>query len=222
MGSAFAVSDNLQLVGYGPNSWTVGSDYLGPYPITVNGATMSLACDDYRTNISLWQTWTATPYGGSDVADTKFYGQGAFGTFISGNYGSSPTSGTQAYEEAFYLTYNMMKPSVQANQSTLTAINLAIWYLMDPNISTASLPSGNSTQGYNTSYWLTQAQNNYQKTVPYLNDFTVYTPNGPNGINSSQEFIGFKPACPVPIPAPLLFFAPGLLGLVGMRKRFKM
>ena len=98
-----------------------GSLYVGPYQISVNGApSIPMICDDYATEIGQGSTWTANAYTFGQLSQMKFFGNSSFG--------NGALNATQAYEEVFYLSAQMMhQPS-----TNYAAIAYAIWQIMDP------------------------------------------------------------------------------------------
>ena len=74
-----AFADQIQLVGVF-SSRTGGSnptEYLTPYQLSINGGPVVLGiCDDFWTNVSIGQTWKATPHDLSSPGELKFGSQG--------------------------------------------------------------------------------------------------------------------------------------------------
>lgn len=172
--------------------------YVGPYPITVDGTLQGLVCDDYSTHTTGGESWYATVNTWATLTDAKFYNNPTFGNNITG-----PTSADDAYKQVFWLTDQM-----QSHPSQVGPINYAIWAIMDPVDLTPAVLSGLSDSGA-IAYWLGQAT--LGGSTVNTGNYLIYTPDP---LNASQEFIR-----PVPIPSTLLLLIPGLLGIVGLRKR---
>jgi hypothetical protein len=209
MHSAFADQVTMLFGGAG-TSWNDGSDYVGPYTVSIGGTPSQLVCDDNTTEVPKNQGWTANAYTPTSVSDlTSNLGNLKFG----GLNGATPdgiAKTVQNYEEVFYLTYQLMQGTNQASTPYMVAIHHTIWGIMDPG---AFSSTGSNTDPTTTVYWLDKASDNLGWVTADISDFTIYTPT-PSG--ASQEFIGYNP---VPIPTSALLLAPGLIGLVGFRKR---
>jgi hypothetical protein len=95
---------------------------------------------------------------------------------------------------------------MQTHPADLGPIAFAIWKIMDPNLTLGGFNDSNDINA-----WLTKAAANGGGVNTA--DFLIYTPNS---LTASQEFIRV-----VPVPPSLLLFAPGLLGLVVVRRRAK-
>jgi hypothetical protein len=218
-GIGSALADALQLVGT-PSGQEFGV-YTTPYTISVNGISTPLICDDFSTEISMYQSWTATATNGSALTTTAGLNAVKFGS------NGTPDIGLQGYEEMFYLADQLEASPMASPQSE--AISWAIWAIGAGNLTTssASLPDFGSAFGVksifwattnNTAdggYWIAQAekQTNYGNVV--LSDFTVYTPVQ---TSVAQEFIGVR----VPEPSVLVFLGVSLLGAcVAARRRFR-
>jgi len=112
------------------------------------------------------------------------------------------------YQQAAWLNGQMATHIT--SQSDVTAISFAIWSLF----SSGAASQDPYSQNGQTNSWLTSAR----AIIPQNYDFSsvkIYTAT--NSIN--QEFMSGK-ASPVPIPGALFLFAPGLAGLVALRRRF--
>jgi hypothetical protein len=174
--------------------------YYYPYQLIVNGATVTVACDDYDNSVYLNEKWNASVNTFADLSNT-LYGSGA----------------QTQYEKAAWL-YSQFLPTPPLNDGINAAINWAIWDIMDPDTPTYNgANSGNGyNQQYNSSYWVTQAgQQNLAGLAGsgYFNDFVIYTPvNGwPSSDGMPQEYIG-----EVPEPGTIVLLLTGLLGLCCM------
>ena len=166
--------------------------------MSVNGTTMNLICDDYTKDISIGQTWSATLLSGTDISSMKFAGNTTFGNgaanaiqYVPGGNLLSSQSGNST------------------SSSTIAAIHYGIWTILNVRDRRAR-----RDRRQLTAYWLNLASTNYSSVN--LADYSVYLPNP---VTSSQEFIGVNQS-PVPIPPSVLLMAPGLIGIVGLRKRF--
>jgi hypothetical protein len=197
-----ALADTLELTGVGPLQY--GGIYTGPYTLSVNGVSTPLICDDFNDTASVGDTWPATAYTGTQIVNHPPLG-------LFGGIGAT------GYEEVFWLSEQMLKQVQLGHSNAVSAISYAIWSITDPSV--AAVITG-GRPGDSSSNWVTWASKNYGSVIPNLNDFTVYVPgiitSGPDTGSRSQEFIAV-----VPLPPSLLLLAPGLLGIVGLRKRVK-
>lgn len=171
--------------------------YYYPYQLTVNGASVTVACDDYADDVSLGESWNASVNTFADLSHTLFYNNGA---------------GVSLYRQAAWL-FTQFQPTPPLTNNVNAAINYAIWDLFD-----GSAPGFNtSNPGSNTSsaYWLSQAA--AQNLAGFnFSDFVIYTPvsGWPSNDGQPQEYIG-----EVPEPGTVFLFLTGLLGLAGLAWR---
>jgi hypothetical protein len=197
IGSALADQLYLTLTSGVSNNPVSNNVYVGPYPITVDGALSSLVCDDFSTEINVGDTWAATANTWNDLQNMKF----------TGNFGNGVTSAAQAYKEIFYLSAQMEQ---SANAAYVAPINYALWTITDP-----AAPAVAGSGPESSAYWLTQAAQNYQ-TVN-TSDFLVYTPNP---TSAAQEFILVENPNNAVVfeSSPILLLGTGLLGCAGFSK----
>jgi hypothetical protein len=191
---------SMQLTGL--PSTTSGGYYVGTYQVTVNGTPMNLICDDFTKEITQGETWTATLLSGTQIGSMKFAN--------AASYGNGATTATQAYQEVFWLSSQLVNP---ANSSSVGAIHFAIWTVLDPAVTGA--PTGDGAAS--TAYWLNLAGQSQNYSSVVMSNYQVYAPNP---FNSSQEFIGVNQS-PVPLPPSVMLMGTGLIGVVGLRKRLK-
>ena len=177
--------------------------YVGFSTVTVNGAPMSLICDDYTTTVSLNSTWSAVAVSGTQVASMKFANPSG-----TPKWGNGATTATQAYQEVFWLTSQLAS---QSNSNVIAAIQYAMWTILDPATTGAPALGGN----HSTSTWLNLAGQSSNYGSVNMANYEVYVPDP---LTSSQEFIGINP---VPVPPSMILMGTGLLGIAGLRKRLK-
>ena len=109
------------------NSQNRDGFYAGFYTLKVNGQGILAMCDDFTTNTTPGQSWTANIYSYSDI------NSGA------GKFGPNPV----LYSQAGYL-FSQAQSADYTNQAD---INNAIWKIMDPGV---TLANANATTYYNT------------------------------------------------------------------------
>ena len=190
-GAASANADSmLVLMGNVSSNPTDNGYYVGAYPISVDGTPTRLVCDDATKDIGGGATWNAQVNTFATLSQTKFF---------SGPFGDGIIDPATAYKEVFWLTSQM-----QSNSSEVGPIHFAIWSIMDPDVNVNSYADAAAINR-----WLSLAGD----MGPSVNtsSYLIYTPDP---ACSSQEFIGS-----VPVPPSILLFAPGLLGIVGLRRR---
>ncbi len=163
-----------------PGSVTAFGYYVGEYQGTIGSNVADLFCVDFLHHVTVGQTWTATL------------------TSLVGNPDLSNTRGgigsLASYQKAAWLTaqYGSVPTSQWGD------IQATVWGLFS-----------NSGPAPSSSYWLTQATNNFQN-FDYTN-YSVVTDVNWRNANSVQEFITVTPE-----PAELLLLGTGLsLVMVG-------
>jgi len=110
-----AVADqtaSMDLTGVGTNGAYAGV-YIGPYQATINGASTPVICDDFGDESYVPESWTAITTNVSNLpADSNL------------KWGDNQT----LYDEGAYLATLLANP---ANSTNATAIQYALWQLMD-------------------------------------------------------------------------------------------
>ena len=225
--SVAQATQQMELVNAGYGN-VMGGVYTSPYGILVGGSggtTLQLICDDFKTDISLNQTWSAnettlTQITASDVQGLKF------GTLANA---------VADYATAALLAAELMSLPNQTGQNATLAgeYSYALWAVFDPAL--LSLPY--SSSGYYTGYgYLSSTQmsaiqtdlstaqaavasviNTTTDTVNLsslfvgqfpLESLTIYTPSP---TSASQEFLAVTIDPPPPAAAEPAY--PGVLAL---------
>jgi hypothetical protein len=212
---AWAQADTLTLKNTGAN-YVMGGVFTSPYGISVNGGTpVSLICDDFTTDISLGESWTATATTFAAIES---------GTNPLGTPKFTPVD-IQNYATVAVLAAELMSlPNLASEQAG--EISYALWDVFDPTL----LNSTTNPYGTITPTELAAAQS-YLSLAEALvtgattggtvnlssimvggsaiEGMTIYTPNP---LSSAQEFVSVTMAEP---PSPALFGL-DLLGLAGL------
>lgn len=148
---------------------------ISPYSGTVGGTTVQLFCDDFNDNINFGQQ-NITAYSTALTASTSTLdAQTRYGVANPSNAGANYPAGTQLYDEMAWLATQMLSVSGTSATYNEIAIQEAIWTLTnDSAINDGTSPrnqtatqNGTGDTGGEQSYlqWLTDASNDYNKTV---------------------------------------------------------
>ncbi|MGH9486266.1 MAG: hypothetical protein ACRD04_01585 [Terriglobales bacterium] len=217
----------------GPTSGMNPNVYYYPYQMSVNGNSVTVACDDYYDEVYTSESWSAientlTLVNGTNVLSGGKYMPGGVGTNPAepsndSTYynpkGLSSAQATLQYEEAAWL-YEQFQP-VPPNpkqDSQNEAISYAIWDLFDPS---APTEGGAASNGANSSaYWLGALPGDSALNSMDFSNIVIYTPDTSATLTQNdftkysaypQEMIG-----EVPEPASFYLLLTGLLGLGGL------
>ena len=149
----------MTLTGPGQNG-TLGGVYIGPYVATINNVpNVQVICDDFVDGTYLNETWTA------DVS-------------------SFPIPKTVQYQQAAWLTLQLLNPSACGGTNCAGDIQYAIWQLFDPTAPQGQLTPFDYLQSKGLTTDLSSAQTflansslsaNYSQ-VDYSR-FSLYTPD---------------------------------------------
>ena len=193
--------------------------YVGAYPLTINGTSTRAVCDDFADHIYLNESWQANVYTFSQLntttntlSDFTVANLGTTGVFFGGN---GSVSQLQLYEEAAWLTVQLLNP---ANAAYAGNLSYAIWDIFDSGAFTRLANRGvlnDGSQG-TAAWWLSQAQQSYG-SGNYSN-FAILTPingtawcgSGPCPSVPPQEFLVRTPESPAAV-----LLGADLLALVG-------
>ncbi|MBA4419157.1 MAG: hypothetical protein C0392_14810 [Syntrophus sp. (in: bacteria)] len=196
--SAFAgYTSDLTLQGVNTMVGTYGGYYVGPIQGNITGSAQTgFICNDYITPTSVpnnFQVYVGT-LSPVDLSHAKF----------ATNPSYTPEQ-LFKYQEAAWLL-GQMKPFVAAHDTTnVGLIQFAIWSIFNP-----------STPDKGQGSWLTAASQINPNNLDF-SSVRIYSATN----TANQEFMSGS-ASPVPLPPSVLLLAPGLLGLVVLRKRFHM
>jgi hypothetical protein len=216
-------TDTLQLVGVGPGN-QMGGVYTSPYQVSVDGTTVPLICDDFTTDISIGQTWTAIP--------TTFAAIQA-GT----NPGGTPkftTSEIQSYATIAVLAAELLTlPDNSSYSEQLGEISYALWGVFDTVLlNSTSNPYGSisgtelsAAQGYLAGAQTLVAGATSNGVIDLskisiggssIQGMTIYTPDPKT---SSQEFVTVSMDEPTSLATFAVYLALGGCGLVFLKRR---
>jgi hypothetical protein len=212
--------DTLTLVSANPLSpspYAFGGVYTSPYGISINGGSqVPLICDDFTTDISIGESWSAIP--------TTFAAVQA-GTNPAGTPKFTPVGEIQDYAVTAVLAAELMSlPNLASDQAG--EISFALWDVFDPTLLTStSNPYGSITgaqltaaQGY-LAYAEALVAGATKAGVVTLSDISIggraiegmsiYTPNPKS---AAQEFLMVS----MPEPSYPVVLAMDLLAMVGL------
>ena len=185
--------------------------YVGAYPVTINGVPAAAVCDDFAHEIYLNESWQANVNTFSSLSSTT--ATNFPDVFFTG---TSTTSQLQLYEEAAWLTGQLLNP---ANAAYAGNLSYAIWQVFDSGsfswLENHTI-SNNLSTPYSAAWWLSQAQQSYG-SGNYSN-FAILTPingtarcgSGPCPSAPPQEFLVRTPESPAAV-----LLGVDLLALVG-------
>jgi hypothetical protein len=165
---------SMTLTGTNDGVYNNGSDYAGFYQGTIGTqSNVNIICDDYGDNISVGHTWTASmlnaPQIPADLSSTMF----------------GSTIGVVGYAEVATLVEDMFNPATSSAQRD--DLSGAIWYITSGGAS-ASLDAG-AQADYNAVTAEFSGNIAAADTALYGDtNLWLYTPTGPSGLHSSQEF----------------------------------
>ena len=200
-----AFADTLQLTGVG-NGTNYGGVYDSPYDISINGGTASmlLSCDDFATEISVGDSWSALAENAGAVDSGVKFSSGPF-------YGGNSLQTT--YSAAAWLATQLVAPAVMGNSNSQIDYSLALWELFDPTLE-GPITFGGSLSGPDGQVPDIIGQAFAAVAAGFTgSNVTVYTPNP---LNAGQEFLD---VAPVPLPASWPLLLSGMLGVGALCRR---
>ncbi|MGH9431028.1 MAG: hypothetical protein ACRD3T_05750 [Terriglobia bacterium] len=207
-GKLMAGTDSMQFNGA---TYVLGSYYVAPYQVSVNGTVENLVCDDAMDDVYVGEKWSATTETLSNLSGALF-SQGYLD-----NSSTNTISQAQAYGEAAWLVNQ-----IYSNQGTLSGgeLQYALWDVFDPGFSNTTGTLGNGEPGADLTFaqqqavltYLQDAQSNYG-SGDYSN-LMIYTPS-PIQKGQAQEYFGIDSLQNMPEPMTLwsLFLALAAIGL---------
>jgi hypothetical protein len=205
----------------------MGGVYTSPYGISVNGTTVPLICDDFTTDISFGETWSAIPTTFSAIQS---------GDNPSGTPKFTPAD-IQNYATVAVLAAELMAlPDTSSYTEQLGEISYALWDVFDPGLlSSVNNPYGSITSGELSAAqgYLAGAQTLVQGATTAgvvtlskisingspIQDMTIYTPDPKT---AAQEFVTVTMAEPpsLAVLAFYILFGAGSLLFFGRRRIF--
>jgi hypothetical protein len=186
--TAHADGTTVNMVFTGVNSAQDGHYYVSPYYGTMNGAPVTLFCDDVLHEVTFGQTWTANVTNLGTAISTGNFSNTRFGS------GISAANATILYEEVAWLVSQF----TPADQSQWVSIQHALWDLTDP------------AAGYtDVGTWLSSAELSANYSTVNPNGFLIVSDQNLTSAGSVQEFIVRTPE-----PSSLALLVSGMLALM--------
>jgi hypothetical protein len=203
--AAFASTITLTLTGVGDGT-NYGGVYDSPYDISINGtASILLSCDDFATEITQGDSWTAMTENASAVDSGVKFSSGSF-------YGDNSLQTT--YSAAAWLATQLVTPAVMANSNTQVDYSLALWELFNPTLTGGPITFGGSLSGPDGQVPDVISQAFAAVAAGFTgSNVTVFTPQP---LDAGQEFLGVSP---VPLPASWPLLLSGMLGVGALCRR---
>jgi hypothetical protein len=195
-----ALADTDTLVLNGVNGNSEGGVYTSPYQISVNGTNQWLVCDDFETDISTGDSWTAE-------VNSLATAEGGGAKFTATYEAVTPTQLGYDYEAAALLAVQILQ-NPSDNSTTNQDYSFALWNIFDKS---APLPGSALTYESEALTWAQNPSNTIGLSselaadVSLVNDVVIYTPvytSGaviPPGVAyspGSQEFFGLSDPVP--------------------------
>jgi hypothetical protein len=190
--------------------------YVDPYYATVNGVANTLViCDDYADNSFVGEAWTANIYNSSQLSETR----------NTEKWDLTPAQQTQDYNEAAYLSLELMSAFASGDKLAQGEITFAIWGVFDPT-AIPSLTAWNSADGLAAQGYLNGAEAQTY-TVNEFPQVGIYSPNLSDSITCNggtcltappQEFL-IVHAAEAPAPVVLGFDLVSALCVAFMLRR---
>jgi len=182
----------MELTGvYNPNN-VMGGVYDSPYWLNINGVETLAICDDFTTDISVGQTWSASQYSLSDVSTAglqKFNTTPVNGQTLAPTWlvGTTTLTIRQEYAAAALLAEDLfanLNSSTAGNSALVGEYSYAIWTIFDPSaISGYNGQIDLTTQGVIANL-RTQAFDDVLRGASAT--ISIYTPTP---FSASQEFL---------------------------------
>jgi hypothetical protein len=170
----------VTLTGAGIPPLSDGTDYVGPYTLSISGVSVPALCVDYPDESYIGDTWTV------------------FVSSINGNLSQTYHPGDAVqYQEAAYLFDLIIQPG-----SDRIDLQHAVWALLDPTYA-ATLGPKNGAQTY-----ITQAEQNYSSGNYSNLELLSEDGTSPHG-GREQEFLVESPVA-TPEPGTFLAMGLGL------------